>query len=247
MTKSKEEFENIVYQSLKENNGFSENPGNIFNPFFECIASAALKEIEYKIAVMKIPGRPAHKILDLGVLKEILIKVSKRVLIYDMNVRREAGELAGDSEEKEYADYVCHHLMQPEYVRDLFQQYPIWRDAIFQSSKFYIRNMMEVLQYLYSDKMDLNAEFFADKPFEEVVRISGSGSDTHCENRVVYRVELDNGEVIYHKSRVNTGIRFFNALYVRIAIPVGYGLHKSCIGAGHLCLGKRGVLWGVPV
>lgn len=97
MTKSKEEFENIVYQSLKENNGFSENPGNIFNPFFECIASAALKEIEYKIAVMKIPGRPAHKILDLGVLKEILIKVSKRVLIYDMNVRREAGELAGDS------------------------------------------------------------------------------------------------------------------------------------------------------
>ena len=221
MTKSKEEFENIVYQSLKENNGFSENPGNIFNPFFECIASAALKEIEYKIAVMKIPGRPAHKILDLGVLKEILIKVSKRVLIYDMNVRREAGELAGDSEEKEYADYVCHHLMQPEYVRDLFQQYPIWRDAIFQSSKFYIRNMMEVLQYLYSDKMDLNAEFFADKPFEEVVRISGSGSDTHCENRVVYRVELDNGEVIYHKSRVNTGIRFFNALYVRIGNSCG--------------------------
>ena len=49
MTKSKEEFENIVYQSLKENNGFSENPGNIFNPFFECIASAALKEIEYEI------------------------------------------------------------------------------------------------------------------------------------------------------------------------------------------------------
>lgn len=72
--------------------------------------------------------------------------------------------------------------------------------------------------------MDLNAEFFADKPFEEVVRISGSGSDTHCENRVVYRVELDNGEVIYHKSRVNTGIRFLTRCMCGLAIPVGYRL-----------------------
>lgn len=218
---SKEEFENIVYQSLKQNNGFSEYPGNIFNPFFDCIVSAVLKEIQHEIAVRKIPGRPVREVLDLGVLEEILIKVSKRVLIYDMNVRREAGELTGDSEEKEYADYVCHHLMQPEYVQKLFQKYPIWRDAIFQSSTFYIRNVIEVLQHLASDRMDLNAEFFADKPFEEVVRISGSGSDTHCENRVVYRVELDNGQVIYHKSRVNTGIRFFNALYVRIGNSCG--------------------------
>ncbi len=221
MTMSKEEFENIVYQSLKQNNGFSEYPGNIFNPFFDCIVSAVLKEIQHEIAVRKIPGRPVREVLDLGVLEQILIKVSKRVLIYDMNVRREVGELTGDSEEKEYADYVCHHLMQPEYVQKLFRKYPIWRDAIFQSSTFYIRNVIEVLQHLASDRMDLNAEFFADKPFEEVVRISGSGSDTHCENRVVYRVELDNGQVIYHKSRVNTGIRFFNALYVRIGNSCG--------------------------
>lgn len=218
---SKEEFENIVYQSLKQNNGFSENPGNIFNPFFDCIVSAVLKEIQHEIAVRKIPGRPVREVLDLSVLEQILIKVSKRVLIYDMNVRREAGELTGDSEEKEYADYVCHHLMQPEYVQKLFRKYPIWRDAIFQSSKFYIRNVIEVLQHLALDRMDLSAEFFADKPFEEVVRISGSGSDTHCENRVVYRVELDNGQVIYHKSRVNTGIHFFNALYVRIGNSCG--------------------------
>lgn len=66
------------------------------------------------------------KILDLGVLKEILIKVSKRILIYDMNVRRENGKLAGGSEEEEYVDYVCHHLMQPEYVQCLFQRYPVW-------------------------------------------------------------------------------------------------------------------------
>lgn len=221
MTKSKREFENIVYQSLKEKEGFFGNPGNVFNPFFDCIASAALKEIEGETAVMNISGRPAREVIDSGVLKQILIKVSKRVLIYDMNVRREAGELAGDSEEEEYADYVCHHLMQPEYVRNLFIEYPIWRDALFQSLKFYVRNIIEVFQHLTSDKEDLNAGLFVENPFEEVLRISGSGSDSHCENRVVYRVELDNGEVIYHKSRVNTGVRFFNELYVRIGDSCG--------------------------
>lgn len=221
MTKSKKEFENIVYQSLKEYTRLGEKPGAVFNPFFDCIADAALKEIEGETAAVKIPGRPAREVVDLGVLKQILIKVSKRLLIYDMNVQREAGELAGDSEEEEYADYVCHHLMQPEYVRNLFTEYPIWRDAIFQSSKFYIRNIIEVFQHFVSDKEDLNAEFFAENPFGEVLRISGSGSDSHCENRVVYRVELDNGEVIYHKSRVNTGVRFFNELYVRIGNSCG--------------------------
>lgn len=66
MTMSKEEFENIVYQSLKQNNGFRENSGNIFNPFFECIVSAFLKEIQHEIAVRKIPGRPGAGSLGFG-------------------------------------------------------------------------------------------------------------------------------------------------------------------------------------
>lgn len=91
--------------------------------------------------------------------------------------------------------------------------------------------------------MDLNAELFTGNPFDRVIRISGSGSDTHCENRIVYRVELDNGEVIYHKSRVNTGIRFFNELYLRIGNSLwDTSLHKSYIGERCLCLGERGGL-----
>ncbi|WP_418489480.1 type 2 lanthipeptide synthetase LanM [Frisingicoccus sp.] len=216
----------IIYQGLKENKKFQENPGNIFNPFFDSIADAVLKEIEDDVENEAEAGSwpdwlPVGKILDLGVLKEILIKVSKRILIYDMNVRRENGKLAGGSEEEEYVDYVCHHLMQPEYVQCLFQRYPVWEKTMSESIGFYIRNMREVLHHLNSDKKCLNEEFFPEKPFNRVIRISGSGSDTHCENRVVYCVELDNGQCIYHKSRVNTGIRFFNELYVRIGSSCG--------------------------
>lgn len=221
MTKTNEELESLVYQSLKKNECVSENPGNVFIPFFDRIAEVVLREIDSDTAISEVLRCSAREILDTGVLKEILIKVSKRVLIYDMNARREAGELAGQSEEEEYEDYVYCHLMQPEYLQNLFREYPVWKEVIFQSIEFYIRNITEVIQHLETDKMDLNAELFTGNPFDRVIRISGSGSDTHCENRIVYRVELDNGEVIYHKSRVNTGIRFFNELYLRIGNSCG--------------------------
>ena len=221
MTQSKNQIEESIYQSLKEYTGFGEKPGKVFLPFFECIGEVVLQEIESNTAISKVLGRPAQEILDTGVLKEILLKMSKRVLILDMNARREAGELSGDSEEEEYADYVYRHLMRPEYLENLFREYPVWEEVIFQGIEFYIRNVNEIIQHLDSDQRDLNAEFFSEAPFNEVVRISGSGSDTHCENRVVYRVELDNGEVIYHKSRVNTGIRFFNELYTCVGDSCG--------------------------
>ena len=89
--------------------------------------------------------------MDTGVLKEILLKMSKRVLILDMNARREAGELSGDSEEEEYADYVYRHLMQPEYLENLFREYPVWEEVIFQGIEFYIRNVNEIIQHLDSE------------------------------------------------------------------------------------------------
>ena len=216
MTKRKNQIEERIYQSLKDYIRFEEKPGIVFLPFFECIADVVLRVIESDTVISKISSRSALEILDTGVLKEILIKMSKRILIFDMNSRREAGELAGESKEEEYKDYVYGHLMQPEYLKNLFREYPVWREVIFQSIDFYIRNITEIIQHLYSDQKDLNAEFFPKCPFRQAIHISGSGSDTHCENRVVYRVELDNGAVIYHKSRVNTGIRFFNELYMRI-------------------------------
>ena len=43
MTRNQSKFENIIYQGLKENKKFQENPGNIFNPLFDSIADAVLK------------------------------------------------------------------------------------------------------------------------------------------------------------------------------------------------------------
>ena len=208
-----------VLKSLKEKRSEStskKDAGLIFNPFFETITDAAFSWIEKEEGVVDVLEGPLAEVLNRNILLELLIKVSKRVLIEDLNIRREMGALAGDTEEAQYEDYVWNHLMDPAYVDALFQEYPVWKETLLQVTEYFIRNIKELIQHLCADRNDLNAEFFSTDIFDKIRRITGSGSDTHCENRIVYCVELDNGKRLYHKPRVNTGVRFFNELYTKL-------------------------------
>ena len=172
------------------------------------------------------------QVLDRNILAELLFKVSKRVLIGDMNIRREMGDLAGESEEAQYEDYVWNHLMDPAYVDAMFQEYPAWEEALLHVTEYFIRNIKEIIQHSYMDRKSLNAEFFSAEVYDKIRRITGSGSDTHCENRIVYCVELDNGQRVYHKSRVNTGVQFFNALYTKMCASLGLASYINPVHMG---------------
>ena len=209
------------------------NAGKVFNPFFETIADAAFARIEAEADAASVLEGPLTQVLDRNILAELLFKVSKRVLIGDMNIRREMGELAGESEEAQYEDYVWNHLMDPAYVDAMFQEYPAWEEALLQVTEYFIRNIKEIIQHSYADRKSLNAEFFSTEVFDKIRRITGSGSDTHCENRIVYCVELDNGKRMYHKSRVNTGVRFFNALYTKICTSYGFASYTNPVYMGN--------------
>ena len=78
------------------------NAGKVFNPFFETIADAAFERIEAEADAAAVLEGPLTQVLDRNILAELLFKVSKRVLIGDMNIRREMGDLAGESEEAQY-------------------------------------------------------------------------------------------------------------------------------------------------
>lgn len=225
-----------VYKSLENVSTLERKAGKVFNPFFETIADVAFARIGQDEIVAKAIAGPLTEILDKNILIGILFKISKRVLIADMNLCREMGELLGNSEEEQYEDYVFYHLVQPAYLKQLFQAYPAWEEALFQVTEFFVRNITEIIQHLYTDQKDINAEFFSTQQFDRIRRITGSGSDTHCENRIVYCVELDNGERIYHKSRVNKGIRFFNEVYEKIcqSLNISYYMNPMHMGSDYV-------------
>ena len=210
--------------------------GKVFNPFFEDLTEVAFEKIEAEIKDLDALGGMFSDVLDRNILIELLFKVSKRVLIGDMNMRWEMEDLKGETEESQYVDYVFRYLMDPAYLEQLFQEYPAWEETLFQTMEFFVRNIKEMIQHLDTDKERLNAEFFSKERFDKIRRISGSGSDTHCENRIVYGVELDNGKRIYHKSRVNTGVLFFNELYTQICASLNLvaGVNPMLMGSNHV-------------
>ena len=95
--------------------------GKVFNPFFEALEDIAFEHIEEAVDVSKILNGSLSEVLDRNILVELLFKVSKRVLIGDLNVRREMGDLNGETEETQYADYVFRYLMDPAYLEQLFR------------------------------------------------------------------------------------------------------------------------------
>ena len=226
-----------VFKQLKKQTLTSEKKaGKIFNPFFETIIDVAFFRMIDEEDITDVLEDELSSVLDRHILMELLFKVSKRVLIGDMNMRREMGDLIGETEEAQYEDYVYRYLMQPAYLQQLFQEYPAWEEALLRATEYFIRNVKEIIQHLRKDRKSLNAEFFSRDRFDKIRRITGSGSDTHCENRIVYCVELDNGRRIYHKSRVNTGVRFFNALYASVCEEIGLSFHinPSLTGDGYV-------------
>ena len=208
----------------------------MFNPLFEALVDVAFAEIEAEMDVSKVLEGSLSEVLERNILAELLFKVSKRVLIGDMNVRLEMGDLDGENEEAQYSDYVLRYLMDPAYLKQLFQEYPAWEEVIFQTMEYFIRNVKELIQHFDADRENLNAEFFSTERFDKIRRIAGSGSDTHCENRIVYGVELDNGKRIYHKPRVNTGVTFFNELYTQVcaSLDLEAGVNPMYMGASHV-------------
>lgn len=203
------------------------NSGNYFDPFLNVLAQMARTWIMEGIEDKDILESSIEDLLKDGTLQGLLLKVSKRVLIADMNNCKADGKLHGNTEDEEYQDYVFHYLMEPEYLEGLFHRYPVLEEVLFQTLTFYVRNISEIIEHLSLDREDLNAQFFEDNPFNKVRHIAGSGSDTHCENRMVYKVELDNGEVLYHKPRRNEGIHFFNDLYTRIGESCGLSVYVT--------------------
>lgn len=220
-------FRDTFLEKLNSQSEPKLNSGNYFDPFLNVLAQTARTWIFDEIKNKEILALPVEDLLNDGTLQGILLKISKRVLIADMNICKSEGKLRGDTEDQEYRDYVFHYLLAPEYLGKLFQRYPVWEQSLFQALTFYVRNMTEIIEHLSLDRENLNVHFFNENPFRQVRHISGSGSDTHCGNRMVYKVELDNGEVLYHKPRINEGISFFSDLYTRIGASGGISAYVT--------------------
>lgn len=129
-------------------------------------------------------------------LEKIILKVSYRTLVLDMNMNREKGFLAGETPKEKYGYYNKTLLCSPEYLESFFQQYPVLLRVIGNELRKFKKFILEFISRFEKDKPELLSLF----GFSEQVKIRdievGMG-DSHSDGRKVTKITLNEGKLIY--------------------------------------------------
>ncbi|MGA6161799.1 type 2 lanthipeptide synthetase LanM family protein [Amycolatopsis magusensis] len=135
-------------------------------------------------------------------LVDILVGVSHRTLITEINSARESGLLRGKTPERRYDYYDEFLLRDLNYLTELFTEYPVLGRAMVQTGENWLSYTIELLTRLDSDLAELRDEGFAAVSHcPEVVSIQAGLGDLHQGGRSVARVDFDSGATLIYKPR----------------------------------------------
>ena len=133
----------------------------------------------------------------LGQMKRITL----RALLLEMEICEEEGSLKGFTGEEKYACFEEDFLGNPDYLREVYDAYPLMYEGVLRTLGDFARNIGEALERFAEDREGINSRFFQGNPCRKVRRIGGGGSDAHRHGRRVLILEADNGEKLVYKPR----------------------------------------------
>ncbi|MCI8401709.1 MAG: type 2 lantipeptide synthetase LanM [Lachnospiraceae bacterium] len=181
-----------------------------------------------------------------------LRQISLRTLILEMELCNRVGELKGNDKKAHYECFVREYLEDKEYLKELYQIYPVMYEAIFLCLERNQRNLLEALERWEADRREISDRFFGGQSCKTIEEISGGNSDSHWGGRRVLVFLFDNKERLVYKPRSLALDEAYQDFVRWIALGVGidyrwntvwnrgeYGWcgwvnHRSCTDHGQL-------------
>ena len=117
----------------------------------------------------------------LGQMKRITL----RTLLLEMEICEEEGSLKGVTGQEKYACFEESFLGNPEYLREVYDAYPLMYEGMLSTLGNFVRNIEEALERFMEDRNGINSRFFQGNPCRNIRRIGGGGSDAHRQGRRV--------------------------------------------------------------
>ncbi len=154
-------------------------------------------------AIREIKGNDFPKLTQ-ELLQELTVqlqRITMRVLIFEMKLSEECGELTGNTPEERYQSFAQDLLQKKDFLKELYKEYPLMYETMISMLENAVRNVEEIWERFEQDKEALNQRFFKTKPCRTIVQIGGGVSDSHREGHKVYVLELDNGKKLVYKPR----------------------------------------------
>lgn len=198
-----ERLHKLVLKALKNNEKYNDTSifrGEqlAFSNFFMPLINAgirSIKENKYKFFNNEVLYSYSQ------VLLERLGKVSLGILIFEMYILKQEGNLIGNSPEEEYIFFNENYLSDYEYCEQIFRLYPCLLrcilETIFNLNEYYCT----MLKNLEKDYSEIKKVFFRNEDFFDIKEIDIGISDSHKKGKVVSILRFDNGIKLVYKPR----------------------------------------------
>ncbi|MGN9864419.1 type 2 lanthipeptide synthetase LanM family protein [Bacillus swezeyi] len=130
-------------------------------------------------------------------LEKIILKISYRTLVLDLNVNREKRALAGKNAKEQYEYYSQTLLASPEYLKSFFLQYPGLLRLVGNEMRKYKKYINELLARFDKDQA-MMASFFGFAADDlRIKEIQTGMGDSHSDGRKVTKIILKKGRLLY--------------------------------------------------
>lgn len=208
-----DEFEKGLYEDINlpmfkwfnsDKNSLEDNPPfiNFMEPFLKIALGKLRKDLENKYN--KSSSITINESLEKQFLQILIGQLYKdciRVLILELNVCREEGQLLGDTPEDKL-NYYCNVLLKDiNYINAILEEYPVMFRMISTNITNWTKNICNVLDRICIDKTDIINVFSNGKDIGNLATIQGGLSDSHNGGQGVFHLTFESGLNIMYKPR----------------------------------------------
>lgn len=156
------------------------------------LASLAAHDSPPRIPVAPIAGQLSEQLLSR------LYEISRRTLALELNVARMRDELAGDTGEERYRDFL-HRLRDPARALELLAEYPVLARTAVETVARWTATSLELVDRLHGDWQRVRDAFGLDgSPLAEIESDAG---DSHRGGRTVALLRFASGRRVVYKPR----------------------------------------------
>lgn len=146
-------------------------------------------------------------------LTHLLFQISHRTLILELNVARVSGILKGDTSEERFRYFSESLLGDREYVRRLYEEYPVLIRLLLNKTLRWVDFFSEVLERTEADRPLLSKCFLDGEDPGSLLEIRMGLGDSHNKGKGVCLVRFESGlQVVYKPRPLGIDARFQDLL-----------------------------------
>lgn len=156
-----------------------------------------------------------------------------RTLIKKMHECKDQKMLKGEDTKEEYEYFCSHMLRDEEYVKGIFEEFPILDRCVYEQTKNMADYYVEIVKYFVKDRIKIQEEWDSFSEYRQITGIRGGFADVHNQGRQVMEVCFENNRKLLYKPRSMENEKGFMDLLQWISTRTGTRQHQYAFLSFH--------------